>query len=425
MEEDERPSKISRRQDATDVTSNINESKEEEVTFAEDVRKEAARASPTQSPGSPPILPAGENNQPSNSGQDETIPEPEETVATTQDPIVAPPISKSQLKKLQRQQQFEATREARKIKRKEKRAARKDRARQAGDVDPVTAQAGSVVTENGSQEGDISTDKRKNRVHPVLFPITFLIDCSFDDLMTDKERVSLSSQLTRCHAANRAAPYRAFISVSSFSGPLKERFVTVLGNHQRGWKNVRFDEADFVSASQVAAEKMRKARYQLPAKGTLQGGAKVFEQDDEKERNNDNRAETIYLTSDSPDTLTELSPYSTYIIGGLVDRNRHKGICYQRAMDRGVKTAKLPIGDYMRMASRFVLTTNQVLEIMLRWLEYGDWARAFAEVIPKRKGGVLKEGEEVNKVLGGVEATEGGNNVAVDGNDDEDGGEGG
>jgi len=41
------------------------------------------------------------------------------------------------------------------------------------------------------------------------------------------------------------------------------------------------------------------------------------------------------------------------------------------------------------MASRHVLTVNQVLEIMLRWLEIKDWERAFLSVIPKRK---LQEG---------------------------------
>ncbi|KAK5182803.1 tRNA (guanine(9)-N(1))-methyltransferase, partial [Cryomyces antarcticus] len=61
-----------------------------------------------------------------------------------------------------------------------------------------------------------------------------------------------------------------------------------------------------------------------------------------------------------------------------------------RAMDRGIKTARLPIGDYLEMASRKVLTTNHVNEIMLRWLELGDWGKAFMQVIPKRKGGQLK-----------------------------------
>jgi tRNA (guanine9-N1)-methyltransferase len=48
------------------------------------------------------------------------------------------------------------------------------------------------------------------------------------------------------------------------------------------------------------------------------------------------------------------------------------------------------------MASRHVLTVNQVLEIMLRWLVSQDWEKAFMDVIPKRK---LPEAQ-ANKEIG-------------------------
>lgn len=92
--------------------------------------------------------------------------------------------------------------------------------------------------------------------------------------------------------------------------------------------------------------------------------------------------------------MTELKPYSTYIIGGLVDKNRHKGICYKAAMEKGIKTAKLPIGEYIEMTSRSVLATNHVVEIMLRWLEVRDWGEAFMHVLPARKRGKLREKKE-------------------------------
>lgn len=39
----------------------------------------------------------------------------------------------------------------------------------------------------------------------------------------------------------------------------------------------------------------------------------------------------VYLTADSPNELSSLDPVKKYIIGGIVDRNRHKNICFKKA----------------------------------------------------------------------------------------------
>ncbi|KAF5742837.1 hypothetical protein HS088_TW09G00898 [Tripterygium wilfordii] len=99
----------------------------------------------------------------------------------------------------------------------------------------------------------------------------------------------------------------------------------------------------------------------------------------------DQKQNLVYLTADSVNVLDELASEKIYIIGGLVDRNRWKGITMKKAEEQGIQTAKLPIGDFLKMSSSQVLTVNQVIEILLTFLETRDWKASFFQVIPQRK----------------------------------------
>ncbi|KAI6152341.1 hypothetical protein BKA82DRAFT_4110200 [Pisolithus tinctorius] len=68
------------------------------------------------------------------------------------------------------------------------------------------------------------------------------------------------------------------------------------------------------------------------------------------------RTSVVYFTADSENEILELKEGETYVIGGICDHNRYK-----------------------------VLTVNQVVEILLKWVETRDWEEAFWAVIPKRK----------------------------------------
>lgn len=314
-----------------------------------------------------------------------------------------PPLSKNQQKKLKRQQDWEAGRVHRREKRKEKLVQKRERRRAAKEEtrerQSASEKAGDITDQQPSEQ------KKTHHQRATQLPITIVFDCSFDELMSEKERISLASQLTRCYSDNHRAPFKAHMVVSSFNGKLRERFEGLLGNNHHSWRGVRFLDGDFIEAAEQAKDWMAGQEG-----GNLAGALKRSKESSESESSSANgesgQGEIIYLTSDSPDTLTELKPYSTYIIGGLVDKNRHKGICHTRAMDRNIKTAKLPIGDYMQMASRFVLATNHVNEIMLRWLELGDWGEAFVRVVPKRKGGVLKTKASAENSTGEVQDSE-------------------
>ena len=95
----------------------------------------------------------------------------------------------------------------------------------------------------------------------------------------------------------------------------------------------------------------------------------------------------VYLSADSPHVLSELRHDTVYVIGGLIDRNRHKGLAQARAEAAGITTARLPIDQFVQLQASRMLTTLHVVQILLAWQDCGrDWKRAFLTVIPPRKG---------------------------------------
>ena len=94
----------------------------------------------------------------------------------------------------------------------------------------------------------------------------------------------------------------------------------------------------------------------------------------------------MYLTSDSDHTLDHLDNTKTYVIGGIVDRNRLKGLTTTKARKMDIATARLPIDRFLHLCATKVLTCNHVFEILLKYRERdNDWKEALLEVLPARK----------------------------------------
>ncbi|KAH8757313.1 guanine-1-methyltransferase-domain-containing protein [Diaporthe sp. PMI_573] len=350
-----------------------------------------------------------------------------------------PKISKNQLKKLKRRKVWEQKKEDRKAIRKDKRHEKSARRRLERDEKAAKLAEEQGIDKNEAMKQIVATEQKEPKPKMVV-PISFIIDCDFEKYMREPELVSLGAQITRCYAMNRAGQYQARILVSSWGGFLKQRFETVMQNTHLNYKGVRFVDYDFVGAGKTAWDIMHGPRggRSCPALGGEQQdtekesgdkrpteggeGAPKVETSAEKEAAPIPEFTTdsiVYLSADSPNVLEKLEPHTSYVIGGLVDRNREKLLCQKRAEEKGIRTAKLPIGDYMVMASRQVLATNHVVEIMSKWLETGDWGKAFQEVIPKRKGGQLKgengeEGEEEDGKDDEVEAGQSGKQDELD-----------
>ncbi|KAI1475942.1 guanine-1-methyltransferase-domain-containing protein [Daldinia eschscholtzii] len=314
----------------------------------------------------------------------------------------APKLSKNQQRKLKRQKMWEEKKQEKKILRKEKRHEKQEKKRLEREAEIAAAAA-------ERREPVFQESSRKQPKSSTKVPISVIFDCQFEKYMMGKELPSLSNQITRCYSDNRNAQYPVHMFISSYGGQMKERHETILQNQFKGWKNVHFIEGDFIEAAAKAKEIMAG-----PSGGTVidllsqgkEGDSISFSganQDSKKKQKTAPVAEPeaddvdksiVYLTADSPYTLGRLEPNTCYVIGGIIDKNREKGLCYKIARSKNVRTAKLPIGQYMVMQSRHILATNHVMEIILQWLETGDWGTAFMNVIPMRKGGKLKEDED-------------------------------
>ncbi|KAF7541381.1 hypothetical protein G7054_g635 [Neopestalotiopsis clavispora] len=336
--------------------------------------------------------------------EQQEVDESQDVQITTEGDAAEKPLSKNQQRKLKRQKMWEEKKQDRALKRKEKRHTQQERRRLERDEEIAKAaeEGRAPVLSRKARNRD---PKKKTQV-----PVSIIIDCQFEDKMFEKEQISLSSQVTRSYSDNRMAQYPVHLAVSSWGGKLEERFDSTLRAQYKQWKGVSFVKEDFVGAAKAASEIMAGEQG-----GTVIDVLKPTESGDSlflgemaptgRAKKNDPTPQPepeaedvdksiVYLTADSPYVLDRLEPNTSYVIGGIIDRNRYKGLCYQVARERNVRTAKLPIGEFMVLHDRHVLATNHVVEIMLRWLELGDWGAAFMQVIPMRKGGKLKDDVE-------------------------------
>ncbi|XP_071107221.1 tRNA methyltransferase 10 homolog A-like [Haliotis cracherodii] len=204
--------------------------------------------------------------------------------------------------------------------------------------------------ERGQDIGPSRKSLKKNCMQNSGCKVKAVIDCSFDEHMTEKDVRHLVQQIQHSYSANRRANNPLQFYVCGINGKAQQR-LDQIGDY-KGW-DVYFKTENYLD---------------LFPKGDV-----------------------VYLSSDSPNVLQELEDDKVYIIGGLVDHNHHKGMCHQLAVDREVSHAQLPIAEYVDMKTRKVLTINHVFEILLRYTETRDWKKAFFQVLPQRKG--LKEKE--------------------------------
>jgi tRNA (guanine9-N1)-methyltransferase len=214
-----------------------------------------------------------------------------------------------------------------------------------------------AVIENDQGERVEVTRKslKKNLMSLSTSKLRLVVDCSFENLMNDGDIRHLVKQLGYCYASNRRIKNCLQFYLTSMNGMTKE----LLDKSGLACWDVHKHEKFYID---------------------------VFE--------NEPKENICYLTSDSPNELNEFDESKIYIIGGFVDHNHHKSLCYNMAVEKGIMHYRLPINKFMHMKTRPVLTVNQVFEIICRYTECKNWKQAFISVLPKRKGAEIKQDED-------------------------------
>ncbi|KAI0219286.1 tRNA methyltransferase 10 [Massospora cicadina] len=249
-------------------------------------------------------------------------------------------MSRNQFKKLKKAEMREKTRD-------EWRARVRAKQKEKKKLKKLAIREG-VCLLNELTESDIGLIAPVMKKEIVQEPsnLRVVLDVNFESLMLSKELGSVGRQVQRCYSSNRRAKHPVGIHVTSHSGKIKEWFNTKAPESVH-WRGVNFHEKPY---------------------------GEIFAKED-----------LIYLSADSDNIISALDETKVYIIGGIVDKNRHKLLTLNKAKEQGIATAQLPISDFVKQVTRKVLAINHVFEILVKFLEYRDWEKAFMEVIPQRK----------------------------------------
>ncbi|CAH8627334.1 unnamed protein product [Schistosoma bovis] len=208
-----------------------------------------------------------------------------------------------------------------------------------------------------------------------------VIDCAYDHLMSFKDICKLASQVANCYSINRRAKHPV------------QLYITGLGSNNTTENNVNNKD------NLLAVNKGISTRVydRLKLSNCDSWDVNLCEDDFTKLFSAD---KIVYLCAESEYLLPEHfnTKYQTnetnqctqddiYVIGGLIDHNRLKGYCYQQAIERGYRTARLPLKEInLHIEGRFVLSTLHVFQALCPVLSgTKTWLDGLKQAIPPRK----------------------------------------
>lgn len=330
---------------------------------------------------------------------------------TTKEQSDDPPLSKKALKKRKR---WEKALEIKKRRKEQSKEIRRIKAQNEGrdlDAERALQKQNEMEGKGWERREQLWRDRCDKGNIDESFRVCF--DCNFEDQMTWKEVNSLSLQLKYAYAMNRKSPMPLHVHVTGlksgcdtrthlekvdgFPGRWVGRAYHV---HEGSLEDVFGSALSNVVTSKDEDDKDKQDGDEAKSEGKEDSNSSEDGSSQQAQPKLRPNHQLVYLTGDSENTLSTLDDNTTYIIGGIVDRNRLKRAAIERAESIGsnsklpIKTARLPLDEHFDFkGSTRVLTCNHVFEILLKYREngYKDWGGAVKSVLPERKDVQEKE----------------------------------
>ena len=290
------------------------------------------------------------------------------------------PISKNQLKKMKKQEEWkkkmEKIKQYKKEKKKEKKKLKREERERQEKLNPKKDEKINEIKNKEKLNTPFKSKKqlKEEFKQKCKTGMRVVIDCDFEHLMNEQGNKSMVRQIVDLYSINKESsnPFRVILY-----GVGKQIKGGLVKSNYENWIGIEvYFKEDYPSFDKFIEEILYK---------------------DDKRSMNDIKKSIYYLSADSENNIEDIDKNATYIIGGIVDRNKYKGLSLNKAKELGINHGKFPIGEYLKLQSSQVLTTNHTFHILNEFSIKHDWKDAFVSIIPKRKQEEKDESEEEDK----------------------------
>uniref|UniRef100_A0A0X3P699 SAM-dependent MTase TRM10-type domain-containing protein n=1 Tax=Schistocephalus solidus TaxID=70667 RepID=A0A0X3P699_SCHSO len=234
---------------------------------------------------------------------------------------------------------------ARRLKRKDEKRRRRER---DALITRESVKAGKYVPKR-----TVVRHSRERMIENLMNAPKICIDCSFESLMSPKERSKFAQQFCRAYGANKSSPEPFSLHLTNFS--MESALGVCCRQKCSGFENYKIG---FHSLSPTMAFPTSKL---------------------------------VYLSPDAQSPLLDLETDTIYVIGGLVDENVRRGASLAAANDIAIESARLPLEKFgpqgwgaANKTKSSALPINIVLSILLSYRQHKDWRKAFETNLPRR-----------------------------------------